>query len=109
VLKKMFDQENQKCLVTFELPAEAGVDAACICGDFNDWDETCHPLEHHKDGRLTISLQLDLGRSYRFRYLLGDGRWENDWAADRYESNLFGSEDSVVDLTSSPPNQGVDA
>jgi hypothetical protein len=41
---------------------------------------------------------LHAGRSYRYRYVLGDGRWENDWAADRYEANYFGSDDSVIDV-----------
>jgi hypothetical protein len=33
---------------------------------------------------------------YKFRYLIDDSRWENDWNADRYIPNSFGSEDSLV-------------
>ena len=39
---------------------------------------------------------LEAGRQYRFRYWLDNERWENDWAADAYLPNPFGSEDSVV-------------
>ena len=39
------------------------------------------------------------GRSYRFRYYLGGGRWENDWDADSYVDNEFGGADSVVTLS----------
>ena len=42
---------------------------------------------------------LPPGRAYRFRYLLDGHRWENDWDADAYVPNGFGSDDSVVDLT----------
>jgi hypothetical protein len=34
--------------------------------------------------------------TYRFRYLLDDERWENDWSADDYVANEFGGDDSVV-------------
>jgi hypothetical protein len=50
-------------------------------------------------GRVQPHCSLDAGRAYRFRYLLDDQRWENDWAADAYLPNSFGGDDSVVDLT----------
>ncbi len=46
-----------------------------------------------------MTVGLDAGRAYRFRYLLDGQRWDNDWAADAYEPNDFGGDDSVVDLT----------
>ena len=77
-------------------------DFACLCGDFNDWDDADHPMERSADGGFALTLELETGRLYHFRYLLDEVRWENDWAADRYEPNTFGSEDSVVDLTDPP-------
>lgn len=38
----------------------------------------------------SVRIALPPGRTYRFRYLLDDGRWENDWAADAYVPNEFG-------------------
>jgi hypothetical protein len=46
-----------------------------------------------------VTVGLDAGRAYRFRYLLDGQRWDNDWAADAYQPNDFGGDDSVVDLT----------
>ena len=46
-----------------------------------------------------MTVSLDAGRAYRFRYLLDGQRWDNDWAADAYQPNDFGGDDSVVDLT----------
>ena len=45
-----------------------------------------------------IMLSLPAGQDYYFRYLLDGGLWENDWAADAYVPNPFGTEDSVLKL-----------
>jgi 1,4-alpha-glucan branching enzyme len=82
--------------VTFELPAEVDARQVALVGDFNSWSTTAHLLERHDGGRYRTTLALEPGRVYRFRYLLDGERWENDWAADDYEPNAFGGEDSVV-------------
>jgi 1,4-alpha-glucan branching enzyme len=84
--------------VTFEFPAEIGATEVHLCGDFNDWSPTATPMKRRKDGSFSATIALDAGRRYRFRYLLGDGRWENDWAADDYVANEFGGEDSVIEV-----------
>jgi hypothetical protein len=56
-------------------------------------------MQQGDGGGFVTVIELDAGRAYRFRYFLGADRWENDWAADRYEPNEFGAEDSVIDLT----------
>ncbi len=50
-------------------------------------------------GGFSLTVGLDTGRAYRFRYLLDGQRWDNDWAADAYLRNDFGGDDSVLDLT----------
>lgn len=102
MLKKSFAKTKPTCKVTFHLPAEADANNASLCGDFNDWDAAAHPMHKQKDGSFSITLTLETGRAYQFRYLLDDSRWENDWAADRYEPNTFGEENSIVDLTNAP-------
>jgi hypothetical protein len=42
---------------------------------------------------------LKAGQRYRFRYLLDGKQWFNDWHADDYEDNAYGTSDSVVDLS----------
>jgi hypothetical protein len=49
------------------------------------------------NGKTTI--ELEAGRRYRFRYLVDGKEWLNDWHADDYVENPYGSNDSVVDLT----------
>ena len=45
-----------------------------------------------------ITMKLEAGKEYRFRYLIDGSRWENDWSADRYVPNRYGTDDSLVIL-----------
>jgi 1,4-alpha-glucan branching enzyme len=83
-----------KVAVTFSMPASIGAKMFHVVGDFNDWSTTATPLNLSEEG-WCVSLELDAGRSYQYRYLV-DGRWFNDWKADGYEPNEHGGDNSVV-------------
>lgn len=92
---------------TFRLPLIEGVGSAAVVGEFNDWSVTATPMERDAHG-FTATIDLEPGRSYRYRYLLDGDRWENDWNADGYVPNEFGGDDSVLDLTdaaATPPKK----
>lgn len=97
-IKKQYLKAKDLCQVTFCLPGEAATGAECvtIVGDFNDWNLNAHPMEKLETGDFTLTMLLPIGRDYRFRYLIDNTKWENDWAADRYEPNMHAEEDSVV-------------
>ena len=99
MLKKSYSKTKPLCKVTFKLPPEIDAETANLCGDFNNWDTTAHPMKKNKGGSFSTSLTLETGRDYQFRYLLDGHRWENDGAADHYEPNSFGEDNSVVELT----------
>jgi hypothetical protein len=82
--------------VTFTLPSEVGAGDVALCADFNGWTAGSIPLSRGSDGAWQVTVPLEPGNSYRFRYLLDGERWENAWQADRYEPNPFGSDDSVI-------------
>jgi AMP-activated protein kinase-like protein len=82
--------------VTFTLPSEVGAADVLLCGDFNGWTSAPTPLAQGNDGAWQVTLPLEPGNSYHYRYLLDGQRWENAWQADRYEPNPFGSDNSVV-------------
>lgn len=82
--------------VTFEVPDDN--EPVYVVGDFNAWNPGATPLRP-KAGARTATMTLAAGRKYAFRYLRGDGRWFNDEAADGYEPNQYGEENSVLDLT----------
>ncbi len=98
MLKKSYTNTGNSCRVTFKLPADVNAEAAHLCGEFNEWSPTKHPMKKLKDGSFSVTLSLEPGQSYRFRYLLDNERWENDWDADAYVANQYGSEDSLLSV-----------
>ena len=98
MLTKTYTKTRRSCRVTFDLPAEVKAQTAHLCGEFNEWDKTAHPMKRRRDGGFRVTISLKPGASYRFRYLLEGERWENDWAAEAYAPNEFGTEDSVVSV-----------
>jgi 1,4-alpha-glucan branching enzyme len=97
-LYKSYPKKGTTCKVTFELPEEAskGVKKVALVGDFNNWDTGSLLLTKNKDGLHSITVTLEQGHEYQFRYLMDDSRWENDWAADKYLPSSFGNADNSV-------------
>jgi 1,4-alpha-glucan branching enzyme len=96
MLVKNYSKDGKTCKVTFSLPAEVKAKTATLCGEFTNWEENPKKMTHHKDGSFSTSVTLKVNKEYLFRYLLDGERWENDWQADAYVSNEFGSDDSLV-------------
>jgi 1,4-alpha-glucan branching enzyme len=103
MLERAVDAGTGKVAVTFRLPAGAEAGQAWVAGEWNDWSQEADEMKPTESGGLECTLLLDPGRSYRFRYFLGDDRWENDWDADAYVDNEFGGADSVVMLDPPEP------
>jgi len=85
--------------VTFILPKEAASDAkeVRVLGDFNDWNWEAGPAMKSTKTEFKATVELATGRSYQFRYMIDNKRWENDWNADDYTTSPFtGIENSVV-------------
>jgi 1,4-alpha-glucan branching enzyme len=98
MLKKSYSKTGGSCRVTFELPRDIDASTVSLCGEFNEWEPSVHPMKRRKQGGFSTRISLRSGRTYRFRYLLDGRRWENDWAADGYVPNSFGTEDSLLKL-----------
>jgi len=96
MLKKSYTKTGKSCKVTFYLSPETGASHVSLCGEFNNWDPSAHPMKTRKDGTFYTTINLDAGRSYRYRFLLDNKRWENDWEAESYIPNEHGSDDSLV-------------
>jgi hypothetical protein len=97
-IKKQYLKSNGSCNVTFRLPKKAAPDAqvVTIVGDFNNWNFTETQMKKLKNGDFKATLKLHRDKEYRFRYFIDRTRWENDWCADKYVPNSFGSDDSLV-------------
>lgn len=97
MLSKKFTPKRTVCKVTFSVPAEIVSKEVSLAGDFNNWDPTSSKLEKKKDVWVT-EMRLKPETSYKFKYLIDGKKWENDYAADAYVPNEFGTEDSVVTI-----------
>lgn len=97
-ITKRFLKSKPVCKVTFKIPAEMTNDAttAKVVGEFNGWSITAHPMRRLKNGTFTATVDLETGRSYQFRYLLDEGRWENEAEADRFVPSPYGDSDNSV-------------
>lgn len=100
-VEKKYVKTKGVCKVTFQLrESEAGgAQNVFLVGEFNDWAMHTLPMKKQKDGSFKAVVDLAVGRTYQFRYLLDDDRWENDWNADSYCYSEFGNcENSVVEV-----------
>lgn len=98
MIEKQRKARSRKVKVRFSIPKEWMDRAVSVVGDFNDWDPTATPLRK-KGGVRTVAVELEAGRTYRFRYLDELGRWHDDPAADDVAANDLGGFDCILDLT----------
>lgn len=96
MIKKSYTKTGRACRVTFAVPSEVEARKVTLCGEFNDWNRKSHPMKRRKDGSFSLTVSLPTGRYYRYRYFLDGKRWENDYAADEYLPNPYGSDDSII-------------
>lgn len=100
-IKKQLKKNSAVCKVTFQCHEGKVVSAKDIhlVGDFNSWDTKATPMKKQRDGSFSVTLDLDLGKEYQYRYLIDGANWENDSDADKYIPSPFGdSENSVLIL-----------
>ena len=100
-IRKQFLKSKPMCKVTFKIQEQAGnaAEQAHLVGEFNDWSISATPMKRSKTGAFSATVELEKGRSYQFRYLLGQSHWENDPDADDYLPTPFGdSHNSVISL-----------
>jgi 1,4-alpha-glucan branching enzyme len=97
MIRKQFvnTSKGRVARVTFSLPGSSWADAIYLVGDFNNWNETSHPLSLGRDQDWSITVDLETDREYQFRYRK-DGEWLNDSHADGYSSNPYGSDNFIV-------------
>jgi len=96
MLTKQFLKTKPECKVTFTVPESIQAETVHLTGDFNDWNETSHPLKKGKDGSFLLVINLPVGNRYQFRYLINGHEYHNDPQADDLVPNPHGSDNSVV-------------
>jgi len=95
---KQYNKKDNLCKVTFKL-SEVIFDSATqvnLVGEFNNWELDSMPMNKLKDGDFSISIYLEKGQEYQFKYLIDGWRWVNDPDSDKHVPNGFHSENSVI-------------
>lgn len=81
---------------TFVLALSETPTPVSVLGDFNGWDALSHPLKKRANGTRSVSVDLDPGRRYSFKYLAEGGTWFPDPSADDHEINEYGETNSII-------------
>jgi hypothetical protein len=73
------DIASDKIRVTFTMPAaEDCCDALYLVGWFGEWNEAVYRMERAAGDTWSLTLELEPGCQYLFRYRTLDGKWLND-------------------------------
>lgn len=97
-IKKQYLKDKPICKVTFRLDKKSVGKAqkAGIAAEFNDWKADRTPMKLLKSGDFTVTVNLDKGREYQYRYVV-DGQWITDEAADKLvQTGVDSAQNSVV-------------
>lgn len=99
-ITKKFLKAKPVCKVTFKADKALIGEAASVAvvGEFNNWDAAEANMKAAKAGDFSLTLDLETGRSYAFRYLIDGTRWANDPEADTFVPSEFGSENAILSL-----------
>jgi 1,4-alpha-glucan branching enzyme len=97
MLTKKFFKTKNEIEVTFEFN-RSDVTSAELVADFNDW-QAIEMKFNKKTQSFKTKVRLPKDGAFHFRYLLNKTEWENDYKADQYLPNEFGSENSVINTS----------
>ncbi|MCI6863824.1 isoamylase early set domain-containing protein [Anaerobiospirillum succiniciproducens] len=94
-------KDGKKITITFYIKKEAaaGADKIFLICEHNGWEPVAMKPQKNGTFRGSITVPTDIQPSYqyRFKYIMNDGevKFDNDWDAESYCRNDFGTENSV--------------
>ena len=98
-ITKQYLKDKPMCKVTFRLDKKTIGQAkkANIAAEFNGWKADKTPMKPLKNGDFTVTVVLDKGREYQYRYVVDGQHWITDDAADKYvHSGVANAQNAVV-------------
>jgi 1,4-alpha-glucan branching enzyme len=96
MLKKNYSKSGKICRVTFKCNTSESSESAALVGEFNNWSLQESLMKKLKNGSFSVTLSLQTGKSYQFRYVIDGNTWVNDAEAECYVPNQYGEENSVI-------------
>ncbi len=70
--------ENGRVRVTFSMPTVVCGNRLYLVGWFGEWDESVYRMERTADGDWSLTLELEFGSEYHYRFRTEDGQWLED-------------------------------
>ena len=85
-VKKKYFRTKPYCKVTFRLDKSIVGSArnAGLAADFNEWRAEKTPMKALKNGDFTVTVDLEKGHEYQYRFVVDGGIWITDDAAEKY-------------------------
>ncbi len=98
-IKKQYLKSKPVCKVTFRLNKKSVGKAqkACVAAEFNGWRVDKTPMKALKNGDFTVTVALDKGHEYQYRYVVDGKHWITDDEADKYvQAGIANTQNGVV-------------
>ena len=92
---KITERKHGKVRVTFMMPAIEGCGCLYLVGKFDKWNERVYRMQCTDDDTWSLTLELEPGHEYQYRFRTLDGRWLSD-PTPVPTSIPFRSENSLV-------------
>jgi 1,4-alpha-glucan branching enzyme len=77
-IDKSTASESGNARVTFSMPGSACNDCLYLVGWFDEWDQSVYRMQREADGTWSLTLELEAGCEYHYRFRTADGRWLDD-------------------------------
>ena len=97
-IQKISKRKGSKVHVTFAMPAIDGCSCLYLVGRFSEWNESVYRMQRTDKGTWSVTLELEPGREFQYRFRTNDGTWLND-PTTPYALHPFGSEKSLVNTS----------
>jgi 1,4-alpha-glucan branching enzyme len=76
---KITQRKHGKVRVTFLMPAIEDCGCLYLVGKFDEWHhESVYRMQCTEDGTWSLTLELEPGHEYQYRFRTLDGRWLSD-------------------------------
>ena len=103
MITKKYVKSRNVVKVSFEvgphqLPETVDVESVAVAGDFNRWNPANTPLRYSKKKKTYwAKVELPPNQRFAFRYVANSRYWFNEWQADDYVPNGYGTHNCIVD------------
>ena len=94
--QKISKTKDCKVKVTFKMPSLEGCNCLYLLGRFNNSNESVYRMQRAEDATWSLTLELESGRDYQYRFRTDNGIWHTDPGAKSYVPNHEGADSSVV-------------